>query len=345
MAVNLRAMEPAEFHAYAEHLSRDYAASRVASGEWPERGAEARAAEHLRNLLPQGPATPGHHLSRILDPSDGTHVGYLWYQVQSYRGGIELFVLDIEIFAPYRRRGLARGAIDELVEAARREGAGRLRLHVFADNLGARKLYGSYGFEETDVWVAKAVSPEGQGTARSDDARWRNRPALRLVPLEAREFDAFRIRYLDEAAVGAVQDGSGWGATSADERAAKMRAHAERALGNVLPLGVRTKGHHLVHVHHATSGTLVGSLWYSLPDEERVGADAEVRFLRIQPAARGRGYAMATLHKLQGLARQAGATRLTAAITARNQAGRSLFKRAEFSETDLWLAFEVPPGS
>lgn len=342
--VRLTPMNGEEFSEYAVRLNRDYAASHVAAGNWSAAGAEERGAESLRKLLPQGERTPGHHLQNIVDAVDGSRVGYLWYQIERYRGGKEIFVLDIEIFGAYRRRGLARATLGCLLTAAQGAGAGRIRLHVFGDNHSARNLYESFGFEETDVWVAKTLGAPTAAPLHAEEARWSERPALRLVSLEAREFDAFRVEYLDAAAAGAIHDPSGWGAIPAQARAATIRSRAQASLLAALPLGVRTPGHHVTHVRHATSGALVGSLWYTLPEHPGKAGEAALHFLRVHEGYRRRGYALAAVHLLETISLTSGARRLTATTTARNQAGRSLFERAGFIETGLWMAIEVPPA-
>ena len=342
--VRLTPMTGKEFAEYTVHLNHDYAASHVAAGNWSADEAEQRGAESLRKLLPQGERTAGHHLQHIVDAADGSRVGTLWYQIERYRGGKEIFVLDIEVFEAYRRRGLARATLSCLLAEAQRAGAGRIRLHVFGDNHGARKLYASFGFEETDVWVAKALQVSTDSSSYPEGAHWSERPALRLVPLEAREFDAFRVEYLDSAAAGAIHDGSGWGAVPAQTRAATVRSRAETSLLTALPLGVRTPGHHVTHIRHATTGALVGSLWYALPEGASKAGDAALHFLRINEGNRRQGYAVATEHLLETICIKAGARRLTAATTARNRAGRSFFARTGFVETGLWMAIEVPPA-
>lgn len=340
--VRLTPMTGEEFSEYAVRLNRDYAASHVAAGNWSEADAEKRGAESLRKLLPQGEQTPGHHLRHIVDAADGSRVGFLWYQIEWYRGAKEIFVLDIEIFEAYRRRGLARATLGCLLAEARRAEAGRIRLHVFGDNHGARRLYRSFGFEETDVWVAKSFAAPDATRLPADDARWTERPAVRFVPLAAKEFDTFRVEYLDAAAAGAIHDPSGWGAMPAQARAVTVRSRAEAGLRTALPLGLRTPGHHVAHIRHATSGALVGSVWYALPEARDRAGEAALHFLRIHEAYRGRGYALATVHLLEAESLTAGARRLTAATTGRNLAGRSLFERAGFVETGLWMAIEVP---
>lgn len=55
-------------------------------------------------------------------------------------------IMTIATLAPYRRRGVARRIMGELIASARRAGARELWLEVRADDDGAQALYRSLGF-------------------------------------------------------------------------------------------------------------------------------------------------------------------------------------------------------
>jgi N6-L-threonylcarbamoyladenine synthase len=65
-----------------------------------------------------------------------------------------MFSADIQTIAvapEFRRAGLGRQLVGELMAIAKRQGAEQVLLEVRADNPGARALYESFGFEEIDL--------------------------------------------------------------------------------------------------------------------------------------------------------------------------------------------------
>lgn len=153
--VRLVPMEPADFDAYLDRLVRSYAEDHIRAGRWtPEEGlAEAR--KEVQKLLPAGLQTANHFLYTIVaDPPD-EKVGVSWLAIEP-RGG---FVYDLLIFEDFRRKGYAEGAMRALERMAEAKGARKLSLHVFGDNLGARKLYTKLGYAETNVLMSKPLAP------------------------------------------------------------------------------------------------------------------------------------------------------------------------------------------
>ncbi len=139
--VRLVPIDPAQFDSYIEPILREYAAENVKAGRWTEQEAAAESRKEVEGLLPQGAATPNHHLLWIVSEA-GENVGALWVAIEP-RGA---FIYDIEVFARYRRQGYAEQAM-RLVEAfARERGARKLLLHVFGDNRKARNLYQKLGY-------------------------------------------------------------------------------------------------------------------------------------------------------------------------------------------------------
>ncbi len=79
----------------------------------------------------------------------------IWLAIEP-RGG---FVYDLRVFETYRRRGYAEQAMRLIEQVAREKGVGKVSLHVFGDNLGARKLYTKLGYSETNVLMSKSLDP------------------------------------------------------------------------------------------------------------------------------------------------------------------------------------------
>jgi RimJ/RimL family protein N-acetyltransferase len=151
-------MDETPFREHRKHLVRDYAADKVRSGVWSEAEAEDRAAKEVDGLLPEGPATPDHFLYSVRDESIPAEVGMLWVSLRD--SGRSLWIYDIIVHERFRRRGYATRILDLVEGKARELGAGKVELHVFGHNHGARALYEKMGYRPTSVIMAKLVSTE-----------------------------------------------------------------------------------------------------------------------------------------------------------------------------------------
>jgi ribosomal protein S18 acetylase RimI-like enzyme len=106
--------------------------------------------------LPEGLATPLHHLFKVVD-EEGRKVGILWINEQDRGGERIAYVYDIVIDAPHRRRGHAQAAFALMEDKAKELGLAGVALHVFGHNHEARALYGKLGFEPTNIQMFKRL--------------------------------------------------------------------------------------------------------------------------------------------------------------------------------------------
>jgi ribosomal protein S18 acetylase RimI-like enzyme len=149
-------MTQAEFDVWLPRMIREYGEEHVVDGRWSqEEAVEKSRAEH-QTLLPQGLATPDHHLWSIVRPEDQKPVGQLWVNTQQ-KPKPHAFIYNIEVYPEFRRRGYAEAAMKELEVVARRMGAETIRLHVFGHNTAARPLYVKLGYEPTNIVMAKPL--------------------------------------------------------------------------------------------------------------------------------------------------------------------------------------------
>lgn len=149
-------MTQAEFDAWLPAAIVTYANETAASGRWTNAESIERSREEHERLLPQGLATPNHHLWSITRVSDRKAVGLLWIEAQPSPSPTA-FVYNIEIYPEYRRRGHAEQAMTKLEEVARSLGLRQIRLHVFGHNSAARPLYEKLGYEPTNIMMAKRL--------------------------------------------------------------------------------------------------------------------------------------------------------------------------------------------
>lgn len=156
--IDLVPMTPEEFELYLERLVVEYAADKVRSGNWTSEESIRRSREECQTLLPQGPDTPGQHLYRILDTETGERVGVVWLAEDGRKSPPIGFIYDLEVEAPYRRRGYATRAMLALEVKARELGLATLSLHVFGFNHEARALYEKLGYAITNINMSKALN-------------------------------------------------------------------------------------------------------------------------------------------------------------------------------------------
>ena len=154
--VTLEPMSLAAWEQWRAGAVRGYAADKVRVGTWPAEGAEERSEREFASLLPEGLATPGHHLRSIVNEA-GEVVGVLWFGPLHDDGSGTCFIWDIEVHAEARGRGYGRAALAALEPIAREMGYDAIGLHVFGDNEVARNLYRSSGYVETDVMMKRPL--------------------------------------------------------------------------------------------------------------------------------------------------------------------------------------------
>ncbi|MBI2781156.1 MAG: GNAT family N-acetyltransferase [Chloroflexi bacterium] len=152
----LEPMTQARYDTWLAATIREYAAEKVAAGNYAEEGSLERSKGEFDALLPQGLHTPGHEIRSMVD-DDGRAVGYVWFTIEDRPQGRVVFIYDIAVDPEYRRRGHAQAALLQVEAYAREHGCMGVMLHVFGHNTGARQLYAKAGYEETNVIMLKRV--------------------------------------------------------------------------------------------------------------------------------------------------------------------------------------------
>jgi ribosomal protein S18 acetylase RimI-like enzyme len=126
----------------------DYVDEQVRDSGWPREGALERARDELTPVLAQDYAEGiqrGDRLWSAADPG-GRTVGWLW--VKPPESGV-VFLEQITVAEPERRRGYGRAMLAALEELLARGGIKELRLNVNRANEPARALYADAGYEQT----------------------------------------------------------------------------------------------------------------------------------------------------------------------------------------------------
>ena len=153
-------MDEASFREYRKCLIRGYAADKARAGVWSADEAEDRSEKEVDGLLPEGTATRDHYLYSVRNESGPAEVGILWISTRDSGAGRSLWIYDIMVHERFRRRGYASRILELVEDKARELGAGKVELHVFGHNLGARALYEKLGYTATSIVMAKPVNTE-----------------------------------------------------------------------------------------------------------------------------------------------------------------------------------------
>jgi ribosomal protein S18 acetylase RimI-like enzyme len=156
MAVQLEPMTPEQYGSWLPAAVEGYAQERSESGLGAIDATRERAVKEFDALLPDGVATPDHHL--LVAHDEGQVVGTLWLHIHDGWGVRQAFVYDVEVDESQRRRGYGRAIMTAGEAYARGQGASAMELNVFAQNDIARSLYDKLGYLVTNVNMRKELT-------------------------------------------------------------------------------------------------------------------------------------------------------------------------------------------
>ncbi|WP_437835806.1 N-acetyltransferase family protein [Sorangium sp. So ce1153] len=155
--ISLRPLEATELEAFIRLTIAGYADDRAAAVNARAEDTQRNARNQVEALLPQGLATPDHHLYTVVEGDAA--VGHLWLAVTDVDGFRSVVVYDIQLREDARGRGVGRRVMDLAEDVARGLGARDLELHVFAHNTRARRLYETLGYQTTSLCMRKTIEP------------------------------------------------------------------------------------------------------------------------------------------------------------------------------------------
>lgn len=120
-------------------------------GTWPT---EEIARREFDRWFPEGVETPDRHLFSIRK-TDGRFVGSLFMTIAERPQGREAFILNLEIFPEFQRKGYAKMALRALETHVVSLGLNKIALSVFNGNQAAIQLYDSAGYRPVFTRMAK----------------------------------------------------------------------------------------------------------------------------------------------------------------------------------------------
>jgi ribosomal protein S18 acetylase RimI-like enzyme len=293
-------MTSAQFDVWSRRSADGFVAQQVAAGLQPEPEARAFAEQQLEDLLPEGAATPTHHLWQVVAQNDV--VGALWLRVRALPAEVEGYVFDIEIEARARGRGFGRATMLAAEVAARDLGADVIRLNVFADNTAAVRLYESLGYTATAVSLTKWLTGDPSGVTAGS--------FLALRDMAGDEYVAWRPHLLS-------------------------RFGAEE-LAWLLPHGRLSPGHLLWTAH--ADGESVGFVWLHVRLRSD-GQHAFGYHLEVAEHLRCQGYGRAVLAAAESRCRTLGVRSVRLTLSSPSDlATRLFYVKAGFEVTALSMA-------
>ncbi len=160
VSVRLRPLREDEYADFLERSRREYAGGSLRERVADAGGGDREGGAGLRQLLPEGTATPGQTIFAIEQLETGERVGRLWFAEREMDGQRVAFLYDIAIDEPHRGRGLGRAAMLAFEQVAMADGHEVLELNVFGGNARARGLFRSLGFVETAVHMQKQLATD-----------------------------------------------------------------------------------------------------------------------------------------------------------------------------------------
>ena len=146
--IKLRKMTPEEFAAFREQSVAFYADDLVTAKGISREDALREAGNEFDAELPDGPETKFNHTMMIADPERNADVGWIWFSFskEEISRTKEVFLEDLLIYGPERRKGFASGAISEMLRIAKESGCEFGSLFVWNHNPEGEKLYEKCGF-------------------------------------------------------------------------------------------------------------------------------------------------------------------------------------------------------
>ncbi|MFM8443569.1 MAG: GNAT family N-acetyltransferase [Methylococcus sp.] len=156
MRLLLQPATEADYQAFIELSTLNYARDNTLIGNWPAEESLVRAQREMAFLLPEGRHTAGHYFFSITR-EDGAKVGNIWFGIAKDNPG-HGWIYQLHVLEPYRRQGVARTSLDLLAAFGREQGLTRIGLHVFGHNQIAFNCYLGAGYETKRIIMEKDLT-------------------------------------------------------------------------------------------------------------------------------------------------------------------------------------------
>lgn len=152
--VELKEMTPKDFESYFHDKLERYTEVLAENVHEVGKASSVQAEKQLNNLLPEGLATPHHHLYTV--QVEEQLAGYVWVKMEVEKKNA--FLYEIYLWEAYRAQGIGTMVMKQLETLLQEKEITYFKLHVFGSNTGARKLYEELGFQVAGVNMLKTLS-------------------------------------------------------------------------------------------------------------------------------------------------------------------------------------------
>ncbi len=155
MKTTIQAMNEEAFEKYLKSAIPFFAKINIESGRWDEVDAIERAQKYHDFEFPDGINTKNTYFFDIKENLNHETVGFLIASTNANFG----FIYDFEIYEPYRRKGYAKSALENIEIFLYDLGVTVMELEVFDDNESAKNLYSNSGYNILSNWMRKTLKP------------------------------------------------------------------------------------------------------------------------------------------------------------------------------------------
>lgn len=166
--VRLEPISAAEYEAFIEAQTQEYADQKIRAGHWRPEEAIQLSRHTVEGFLPRSGPTPGHRVWKAVNDAEKC-VAWVWVgppPVKALNVPTKRWLYQITVEPEARGAGYGRATLAATEAVLAAEGVKELSLNVFRWNTIARALYDSAGYEvvhdgETDTGMRKTLRLEG----------------------------------------------------------------------------------------------------------------------------------------------------------------------------------------
>ncbi len=153
--IELKPMTAEAYKHFTELSMLDYAEAKSRAERLTLTEGHRIAHDAWASLLPQGQHTPLHHFYTAWKGEQD--IGMVWFKEERDWSTPYGYLYQVWIWDEFQGQGLGEAAMRALEAKLKEIGLPRLRLHVFAFNERARKLYEKMGYETTNIVMVKEL--------------------------------------------------------------------------------------------------------------------------------------------------------------------------------------------
>ncbi len=154
--IKLEPMDTTQYDEFMKISMDDHMRSQIKAGEWTESNALDNMKEMKSKVLNNGLDTQDHYFFNIVEGED-VQVGGLWFAKAENQDQELIFIIDIQIYEEYRRKGYGESTFKIMEDKVKDMGINIIALHVFDHNAPARAMYEKLGYAGSEGNLFKMI--------------------------------------------------------------------------------------------------------------------------------------------------------------------------------------------